>query len=169
MKAEKLTLHELISLKKQHADRLANQSSAAGESELLDEIASMIPRPKGKTLKVILKALANKGINIKGTSFDAIIVPDGIDVDFSNVESLQASIGELIFVEIKTTKKESVKDDFSGYFFALSEGEIAASEALEERYQVILYNYVQKKYLKTTVADILSRSKSRTWQLSLQL
>jgi len=90
-------------------------------------------------------------------------------VDFSNVESLQASIGELIFVEIKTTKKESVKDDFSGYFFALSEGEIAASEALGERYQVILYNYVQKKYLKTTVADILSRSKSRTWQLSLQL
>ncbi|GAB3836001.1 hypothetical protein GCM10028821_33690 [Hymenobacter jeollabukensis] len=75
----------------------------------------------------------------------------------------------MVFIEIKTANQARVKDDFSGFFFALTESEIAAAEALGTRHRVALFNNITGAALLTSVADIMARAKSSSWQVSVQL
>lgn len=59
--------------------------------------------------------------------------------------------------------------DFSGFFFALTEGEIAASEALGIRHRVALFNKLTGNIKMTSVVEIVAAAKSTNWQLSVQL
>ena len=89
---------------------------------------------------MLLSEPENTGISIAGTSFDAVLLPDGYRPDFTDVKDLRARLPEMIFVEIKSTKKESVKDDVSGFFFSLTEKEIDAAHQLGHRHIVLLHN-----------------------------
>ena len=62
-----------------------------------------------------------------------------------------------------------VRPDFSGFFFALAEGELIASEALGSRHRVMLLNKATGTMLLTSVPEILMRAKSTNWQVSVQL
>ncbi len=160
---------EVIQLKKAHLERLANQSGAEGEAYLISEMDNWIPRPKGKELKNLLAALLVQGIKIKPTSFDAIYCPHNIKLNFEDLSALEQDLDELIFIEIKTANQERVKEDFKGFFFALTENEIIASELLGERHKVVLFNKKNGNTLVTSVPQIVSKSRSMTWQVSVQL
>jgi hypothetical protein len=60
-------------------------------------------------------------------------------------------------------------DVFSGFFFALTESEIAAAELLGHRHRVALFNNLTGELLISSVPDIIARTRSMTWQLSVQL
>ncbi|RQQ15535.1 hypothetical protein DF107_09070 [Burkholderia stagnalis] len=75
----------------------------------------------------------------------------------------------MMFIEIKTANQKRVRSGFTGFFFALTEGEIAASEVLKERHCVALYNKLSNELLMTSVPAILARAKSMNWQVSIQL
>ncbi len=159
----------IVALKREHVKRLANQKGAAGEQAALAANAHFIPRPTGKTLQAIIAALAEIGIKIKKTSFDAIIIPEIAPIDFLDPTGMREAVKTMIFVEIKTSNQARVRPDFSGYFFAFTEGEIEAAEALGDRHKVMLRNNITGATLLTSVPELLARARSTNWQLSVQL
>lgn len=160
---------EVIKAKRQHLARMANQSGASGELSALAEMENWFPRPRGVGLKVLLAALIETGVAIKGSSFDAIAFPTAEQVDFTDLDMVRSALPRMTFIEIKTANQGRVRPGFSGFFFALTEAEIAASEALKTRHRVALYNKVSGELLITSVPEILARIKSMNWQLSVQL
>ena len=120
-------------------------------------------------MAVLLDALAETGIVIKGSSFDAIALPDGTVVDFTDVEEVTRALPMMTFIEIKSASQERVKENFSGFFFALTESEIAAALALGDRHRVALYNKLTGNIVLSSVAEIMARAKSTNWQVSVQL
>jgi hypothetical protein len=164
-----LELIDIIGAKRQHLERLANQKGAAGEIAVVGANGHWVSRPKGKALKVLMSALRESGILIKPSSFDAIAIPNAIQVDFRNIASVTAGLQHMVFVEIKTANQSRVKADFSGFFFALTENEITASDVLGARHRVLLYNRTTDSRLLTSVPEIIARARSTTWQVSVQL
>ena len=160
---------DLIATRKQHIERLANQRGAAGELDVLNTRENWIPRPRGQQLRMLLAVLRESGVIIRPSSFDAIEWPSGCLVDFNDEAAVRAVLHRLVFIEIKTSNQPRVGGDFSGFFFALTEAEIAASEALGERHRVVLFNKRTGDSLLTSVPEILRRAKSMNWQLSVQL
>lgn len=160
---------EVIDLKKKHLLRFANENGAKGEIASIQANDDWIPRPKGQQLKNILAALEQTGIIIKRSSFDAISIPTNTKIDFDDIESIVKYILDITFIEIKSANQERVKEDFSGFFFALTENEINAAEQLGHRHKVALFNKITSKIVITSVPEIVSRSKSMTWQVSVQL
>ncbi|MCG6311839.1 hypothetical protein [Vibrio vulnificus] len=160
---------EVIELKKNHLLRFANESGAKGEILSIEANEDWIPRPKGDRLKNLLSALELTGLNIKRSSFDALSIPADIEVDFGSIESILEALPKITFIEIKTANQERVKEDFSGFFFALTESEISAAEQLGDRHKVALFNKRTSKMVMTTVSDIVAKSRSMTWQVSVQL
>jgi hypothetical protein len=164
-----MKLIEIVQAKRAHIERFANKSGAAGELVALSEMEHWIQRPKGTALKVLLAALRETGVNIKGSSFDAISLPNASLVDFSNAAEVKAALPMMCFVEIKSANQSRVKPGFAGFFFALTESEIVAAEALGARHRVALYNKLTGELQLTSVPEILARTKSSNWQLSVQL
>lgn len=158
---------ELIRNKRVHLARLANESGASGEAALIARSDAWIARPKGTSLKLLLNELRQTGIEIKASSFDAIAGADS--VDFQSVESVRASLHQLVFIEIKTANQPRVRPGFQGFFFAFTENEINAADQLGDRHRVALFNRITGELLITSIHEILSRSKSLTWQVSVQL
>jgi hypothetical protein len=164
-----MTPLELIEAKRRHLARLANQHGAAGESAALVDMANWLPRPRGFGLKVLLQALKDTGVLIKGSSFDAVSVPASSALDFSDPVEVRATLDQMVFIEIKTANQARVGPDFAGFFFALTEAEIAAAEVLGDRHRVALYNNQTGMLLLTSVPEILARARSTNWQVSVQL
>jgi len=162
-------LIDIVQAKRAHIERRANQSGAAGEAVALSEMAHWIPRPKGHGLKVLLEALRETGVAIEGSSFDAISPPNASAVDFSDAAQVKAALPGKCFIEIKSTNQSRVTPGFSGFFFALTESEIVAAEALGPRHRVALYNKLTGELQLSSVPEILARTKSSNWQLSVQL
>ena len=164
-----MTPLELVQSKRAHAARLANQRGAAGEQSALSGMKHWLPRPSGVGLKTLLNELCRTGIIIKGTSFDAVHVPGASSLDFSDEQAVRDALPTMSFIEIKTATQERVKPGFAGFFFAITEGEMAAADVLGTRHKVALYNKQTDELLLTSVPEILARAKSSTWQLSVQL
>ncbi|MCW0197574.1 hypothetical protein [Sphingopyxis sp.] len=162
-----MDLIDVIRAKRVHLDRLANQSGAAGEAWAVAEVDSWSPRPKRAELALLLKELADTGINIRGSSFDAIATSTA--VDWKCAESVRAALPTMVFIEIKTSNQARVKPGFQGFFFALTESEISAADQLGSRHMVALFNRQTGEVQLTNIPDILARSRSLTWQVSVQL
>jgi hypothetical protein len=164
-----MTPIELIRSKRAHLARLANQSGSAGETAAVTAMG-WIPRPRGKGMSVLLEALKATGVVIKNSSFDAIRLPDSAQpLDFADECAVRSALPLMTFIEIKTANQGRVGEDFKGFFFSLTESEIAASEVLGERHKVALFNNQTGTILLTSIPDILARAKSTTWQVSIQL
>lgn len=116
-----------------------------------------------------MAVLKESGVVIKGSSFDAIALPAGRVVDFTDAAAVAESLPDMVFIEIKTANQERVRPDFSGFFFALTEGELLVSEVLGPRHRVMLLNKATGAMLLTSVPEILARARSTNWQVSVQL
>lgn len=162
-----MTPLELITARKAHLDRLANRRGAEGERDVHFLMADWTPRPTGERCRTLLSVLAEAGKPIKASAFDALVLPPQVNLD--DASSISRQLSEIIFIEIKTANQARVKPGFEGYFFALTENEIMASDLLGEQHRVALFNNLTGEILLTSVPDIVARAKSSTWQLSLQL
>ena len=160
---------DLINMKREHVKRLANQKGAAGEAEALARNSRFVARPKGAALNILMTELKETGIIIKKSSFDAIAIPEGRTLNLDDRASVKEALASLVFIEIKTANQPRVRPDFSGFFFAFTEGEIAASDVLGDRHRVMLLNKVTGTMLLTSIPEILARAKSTNWQVSVQL
>ncbi|WAC24424.1 hypothetical protein [Blastomonas sp. SL216] len=102
-----------------------------------------VARPKGIALRRLIDALAATGVHIKASSFDALAVPP--DLDASDISSVCACLSEITFIEIKTANQPRVKAGFDGFFFALTENEIAAADALGARHRVNHSEFIDER------------------------
>jgi hypothetical protein len=123
--------------------------------------------PKGPALRILIEELAANGIKLKASSFDALALPKAIDL--SDRTQVQLHLPEITFIEIKTANQPRVQPGFKGFFFALTESEISAADQLGARYRVALFNKLTGELLLTSVPQIISRTTSMNWQLSVQL
>jgi len=160
---------EMLEIRRAHISRFSNISGMDGESSAVDSRANWINRPSGTELKNIITALNRERIHIKKSCFDAIEILNCATINFLDVDDICNNILNMVFIEIKTSNQKRVKPDFSGFFFALTEAEIVAAELLGDRFRVALFNNITKVILLTTVTNIIKRSKSMNWQLSVQL
>jgi hypothetical protein len=160
---------DLLRLRREHVDRLAATSGAAGEIAAATVVLAWIPRPKGADLKRLIATLADEGIEIQGSAFDFIAVPEGVVVDLKQTDSIRAALPRLTFIEVKTANSARVLPGFKNFFFALTEKEILASDALGSQHVVVLFNKATEEMLYTSVQAILSQSRSTNWQVSVQL
>ncbi|MEH0788922.1 hypothetical protein [Vibrio alginolyticus] len=163
-----MEIHDILNLRKEHLNRLSNYYGASGEKLAIGVHSNWIERPKGHELTNILSVLAEHKIVIKRTSFDAIAIPC-IEIDLNSCDSIREHINSFIFIEIKTTSKASVREDFSGYFFAFTENELNAAEQLGDRHRVALVNKRTERILITSVPELLARARSTNWQLSINI
>ena len=162
-----MTPLEIIAAKRAHLKRFANQSGASGEQDSIGLMEQWISRPRSGELRLLLDELARTGIVIKASSFDAIALLG--HVDFGDPISVRENLNSMTFIEIKTANQERVKPGFKGFFFALTESEIAAADLLGKRHRVALFNKRTGEILLTSVPEIIARTTSMTWQLSVQL
>ncbi|MDQ0840297.1 hypothetical protein [Sphingomonas faeni] len=162
-----MTPLEVITAKRAHLARFANEGGAAGEQQAIVAMDRWIPRPRGPDLVMLLEELASTGIVIKPSSFDALALPRLISM--ADRDQVRASLAEITFVEIKTSNQPRVKPGFSGFFFAITENEITAAEQLGIRHRIALFNKITNEILITSVSEILARTKSMNWQLSVQI
>lgn len=162
-----MDLFAIIAQKRAHLQRLANTNGALGERGAVLAMKTWLPRPRRNELKLLLDLLAETGVRIRPSSFDAIAAPG--PVDFRDIDRLRAQLDDLVFIEIKTANQDRVKPGFGGFFFALTESEISAAEALGSRHRVALFNNRTGEVLLTSVPEILARSRSTNWQVSVQL
>ncbi|MDW8214434.1 MAG: hypothetical protein RMJ55_12815 [Roseiflexaceae bacterium] len=116
-----------------------------------------------------MAALRETSIVIKWSSFDAIELPNGQEIDFTDRNAVQKALPNMVFVEIKTASQKRVRPNFSGFFFALTESKIAAAEALGNRHRVALYNKLTGDLMVTSVPEIIDKAKSTNWRVSIQL
>lgn len=165
--ATSMTPLEVIAAKREHLARLANTAGAAGEQQAIHSAESWVPRPRGAALRMLLEELAASGIVIKPSSFDALALP--VPLDLTDREQVRNHLDTITFVEIKTANQPRVQPGFGGFFFALTESEIAAADQLGDRHRVALFNKNSGELLLTSVAEILARTKSMNWQVSVQL
>ena len=164
-----MTPLELVQSKREHAARLANRRGADGEQTALEDMQHWMPRPSGKGLKVLLDELRAMGKIIKSTSFDAIHIPGVGNIDFTDTQAVRNALPEMTFIEIKSASQRRVKPGFAGFFFALTEGEIAAAEVLGSMHRVALYNKLTGELVLSSVQEIITRARSSNWQMSVQL
>ena len=139
-----------------HLDRLSNQTGSSGEQALIASLEALIPRPRGADLRLLLHELERVGISIAGTSFDAILLPENAEVDLGDVDSVRRHLPA--FIEIKSINKALVREDFSGFFFSLTEKEIDAARQLGERHLVLLQNMITGALVQSSFGEIAARS-----------
>lgn len=162
-------IHQLVRDRRAHLHRLASSGGAAGELFMRSAGKNWIPRPRGKQMDALMNALERSATPIARTSFDFIELPLKCDLDLASETSWFQWLPQLVFVELKTSNQSRVTADFEGFFFSLTEKEIAAFELLRERHVVVLYNAVTGVELRTSVPALVARARSATWQLSVQL
>ena len=159
----------LLAARRRHVDRLVNSGGAAGERLMGEFMSDWIKRPTGSAMKNLRGGLVLAGTPIAATSFDFIALPPLCDLDLQDPTSIARWLPEMVFIELKTSNQSRVTSSFAGFFFSLTEKELEAAEALGDRHRVVLFNAVTKATMWTSVPEILERSRSSTWQLSIQL
>jgi len=158
---------EVIAAKRDHIARFANQGGATGEQQAVLSMEHWIPRPRGSDLRMLLEELAATGIVIKASSFDALGLSSPIDI--ADRMQVRMFLPTITFIEIKSANQPRVRPGFGGFFFALTESEIVAADQLGWRHRVALFNKLTGEMLLTSVPEILARTRSMNWQLSVQL
>jgi hypothetical protein len=51
-----------------------------------------------------------------GRAFDALRVPDGVDIDLDDLKSVESNLAHLVLYEVKSTNRQNLGEDFRGYF-----------------------------------------------------
>jgi hypothetical protein len=121
--------------------------------------------PTARQRQNLLVAFAKKGKVIYGRAFD--IVKTTASVDLDNLEIVEQNLKNIILGEIKATKK-SLPPDFSGFFFALTAGEVLVAQSLKAQFRFIFVNTTTTDYLELRLTDIFARAKGiyPTWSIS---
>lgn len=121
-----------------------------------------IQRPTGVGLDNLLEVAG--GGKIAKRAFDGLLVPAGVEIDFTDKASIRAHLRDLVFVDVKTTNRHDLDNNFRGFYFSVSKNELNAAKALGERYRFALYNLHTGSILELTLPQL--RARVRNWQVS---
>jgi hypothetical protein len=147
-------------------DRQSGQKTAAQAVGILVALGQGFHQPTKSQRRNLSVVMAEDGRVIYGDAFDVVKLPLGVDAD--DMAALRAVVRELVFYEVKSTNKGTVKADWSGYFFSLSTAELLSAQALKERFRFAFVNVLTKKVEERTLGEVFARARAvyPTWSIS---
>lgn len=137
----------------------------AGGRKALD-ILQNDPRLRIATLKVgqkraIAAAFAANGLPVPGQAFDAVSTHELDEpLDFKDTRRLREQCRQLVLLEVKATNRVAVPRDFTGFFFAITTGELLAAQKLGERYRFALVHLVHREVRLSSLRELMRRTKA---------
>jgi hypothetical protein len=108
----------------------------------------------------LARAFAAKDCIVYGRAFDAVRIPNGVDVDLDDLESVESNLPDLVLYEIKSTNRTNLGGDFKGYFFALTSAELLVAQSLGEQFRFLLIHTLTGDRVELTLQDLLKRARS---------
>lgn len=141
------------------------QTSSINAAEILlsTDLGFHIPTRTQK--KNMLIAFAERGFSLNSKAFDMVRLEQGDTL--KSLNEIRRCFDRMLLYEIKSTSKENVKDDFSGYFFSISMAEILMAQNLHEKYRFAFVNTLTKEWKDFTLQEIYSKAKGiyPTWSI----
>jgi hypothetical protein len=133
-------------------NKTANQ---AIEILLKKNVGFRVLAPKEKTNLAI--ALVKKNMVIYGKSYD--IIKCKKKIDFSNEKDVSDNLDAITVYEVKSTNREKLKPDLSGYFFDLTTAELLVAQSLKNHFKFAFVNTITKQYQEFTLNEVFAKSK----------
>lgn len=135
---------------------MSSQQTAKLAAELLANKDPLIRIPTKKEKSNLLIAFASKNKVIYGNAFDAIKLQK--DIDLNDIESVKHNIDSITLIEVKSTNKENINSNFSGYFFGLTTAELLVAQNLGDKYRFIFVNIITGESYGTKVERDICKS-----------
>ena len=108
----------------------------------------------------IAMAFAARDKIVYGRAFDAVRIPDGLDIDLDDLASVEFHLAKLILYEIKSTNRSNLEADFKGYFFALTSAELLVAQSLGPQFRFLFVHTLTGDRLEMGVQGLFERAKS---------
>lgn len=75
------------------------------------------------------------------------------------MEDIRCNLDSITVYEVKSTNKENMPQDFSGYFFDLTTSELLVSQSLGSHFKFVFVNTVNGLCKETDIRGLLSSAK----------
>lgn len=134
-----------------------NQRTAKRAAELLLSLDDryVVPTPAQRT--ELLVAFARARLVAYGKAFDILRCPR--DINLNDAEAIRPRLSEILVCEIKSTNKLTVRDDFGGYFFSITGGEMLTAQSLGDQYRFIFVNTQTRRHLELSLRQVFARAR----------
>jgi hypothetical protein len=145
---------------------MSSQQTAKKAAELLAKHDPLIRIPTKKEKTNLLIAFAQKNKVIYGNAFDVVRL--GKDIDLNDIESVIHNLQHITLLEVKSTNRENINDNFSGYFFGLTTAELLVAQNLGNKYRFIFVNTVTGHTLELKLNELFAKAKGiyPQWSIS---
>jgi hypothetical protein len=145
---------------------MSSQQTAKKAAEFLAKQDPLVRVPTKKEKTNLLIAFAQKNKVIYGNAFDVVRL--GKNIDLNDIESVIDNIQHITLLEVKSTRKENIDENFSGYFFGLTTAELLVAQNLGDRYRFIFVNTVTGHTLELKLNEIFAKAKGiyPQWSIS---
>lgn len=145
---------------------MSSQQTAKKAAELLAQKDPLIRIPTKKGKSNLLMAFASKNKVIYGNAFDVVRLQN--DFDLNDMEAVLRNIDAITLIEVKSSGKENVGSDFSGYFFGLTTAELLVAQNLGNKYRFIFVNTLTGQYMELKLNEIFAKAKGiyPQWSIS---
>ncbi|GHG14245.1 hypothetical protein GCM10017784_00280 [Deinococcus indicus] len=147
-------------------DNSSNKRTARTAALLIMRQLEHCHEPTTEERATICVAFARKGKPVYGKAFDLFQISAQYPRSTDGIEQA-IHHGDLRLLEVKSTGRAKIDDDFSGYFFSLSTAELLVAQALGELYQFAFYNTTTKTLKLHTLNEIYKKAKGvyPTWSI----
>ncbi len=105
-------------------------------------------------------AFAGRDKIVYGRAFDAVRISHEVEVDLDELASVESNLRDLTLYEVKSTNRKNLKDDFKGYFFALTAAELLVAQSLGDQFRFLLIHTLSGARLELSLQDLLKRARS---------
>ncbi len=114
-----------------------------------------ILNPNEKTNLAV--AFVKKNMVVYGKAYD--IIKCKKKIDFSNEKEISDNLDSIIVYEVKSSNREKLKSDLSGYFFDLTTAELLVAQSLKKHFKFAFVNIITDQYQEFTLNEVFAKSK----------
>ena len=145
---------------------MSSQQTAKKAAELLAQKDPLICIPTKKVKNNLLIAFAQKNKVIYGNAFDVIRLDK--DIDINDIETVKNNLEHITLLEVKSTNRENIDSNFTGYFFGLTTAELLVAQNLGDKYRFVFVNTLTGQCLELKLNEIFARAKGiyPQWSIS---
>lgn len=144
---------------------MSNQQTAKKAEKILIDMGKGFIVPSALARKNLAMCFAAKDKVIYGKAFDIVKRPENLNLE--NFDAVESRLDEIILYEIKSTNRENVQEDFSGYFFSLSTAELLVAQSLQNQFKFALVNTLSGRHKEMVLQELFAKAKGiyPTWSI----
>jgi hypothetical protein len=133
--------------------------------EILIEKEQGFILPTAAQKKNLIIAFVKRDMIVYGRGFDMIKL--AAPVELNDLSDIERNLDAIQLIEIKSTNKDKVGEDFQGYFFGLTAAEVLVAQSLKHRFKFIFVNTLTKHHMEVDINELFGRARGiyPTWSL----